>query len=198
MTHAAVAIAAGDTEGKRVSAFSQSTRGKTTPRIFASIPSPDTSPVAMNTNRPEINPRANQADFHQPDFPMSCSRLVVIDDVGSRIASANSVARSPQSRMRSKTPKASPPMSANSHHHQYSARVARPPKSTYLRNPRTTASNGLTIGLVGVFKSGRLPSIPSSQTASQARQATRRRSGLVAGVAARQKVALFEPFEPVR
>ena len=33
-------------------------------------------------------------------------------------------------------------------HHRYSARVARPPKPTYLRNPRFTASSGVAIGLV--------------------------------------------------
>ncbi len=160
MIHAAAAIATGGTEGKRVSAFTQSTRLSIALKIFDSIPSPDASPVAMNINAPETNPAANHANFHKPDFPMSCSRRVVSAEVGIRTARPNSNPGRPVPRMRPMTAKTRPATKTNSHHHQYSARVARPPKLTYLRKPRATASTGPTIGLADVDDFGILSLVP--------------------------------------
>ena len=65
-------------------------------KISESIPSLYTSLVAMKLSTPETNPAASQADFHHPDFPISCSRRVVSADVGSRIAKANRVVMMPE------------------------------------------------------------------------------------------------------
>ena len=89
----------------------------------------------------------SHANFHQADFPMSCSRREVTAEVGIRSAKTNRTARRPLPKTTSKSPKTEAPATVKSNHHQNSARVARPLKSAYLRNPRAMASAAVIVGL---------------------------------------------------